>query len=267
MNENIAILTTVSNFSLYKKTSLLFPKNIPLYVIDGRNGMYGVKSILYMFKILKDKNLDWLVMADEDVIFQKPEQIFSLIDVMKKEGYTVCGVRDGGSIPHRTFNPYVINTFFSIINFKKIQQIFDKREVLKNQYMLEDEFHDDLSNLSFPYDKMSLYEPYYCFYLWLKRKGEKFLFLKAGMPFTDDKISNAVLDLEGDILLYHTWFARSYGVIEKHTIRTDKIHDAIAFRDENLQEPVVFKDITFAFKRRIQKIWKGLQMKFFKLIR
>ena len=51
----IAILTTVANFELYKKTSVFFPKGIKRYVIDGTNHMYGRNSIVYM--ISKFKNL------------------------------------------------------------------------------------------------------------------------------------------------------------------------------------------------------------------
>ena len=69
MHNNIAILSTVVNFDLYQKSSPLFPKGIPKYVIDGRNGMHAMDSIRYMFKKLKDQNIDWLIMADEDVFF------------------------------------------------------------------------------------------------------------------------------------------------------------------------------------------------------
>jgi hypothetical protein len=108
----IAILTTVANFELYSKISQLFPQGIKKYVIDGTNGMHGIHSILYMFKVLKNKDIEYLIMADEDVIFQDPEEVFCIIDHMKNNNITVCGLRDGGMISHRNFNPYVI-IFFS----------------------------------------------------------------------------------------------------------------------------------------------------------
>ena len=120
MGTNIAILTTVANFELFKKTSRLFPQDIPQYVIDGRNGMHGIHSILYMFKKLKGEGIEWLIMADEDLIFQKPEEIFDLIVYMRDHKFTVAGIRDGGVIKHRDKNPYAINTFFSVINFQEI---------------------------------------------------------------------------------------------------------------------------------------------------
>jgi len=129
---NIALLTTVANFELYKKSAPLFPQNIQKYVIDGTNGMHALESVKYMFKKLKNKNIEWLIMADEDVIFNNPNAVFEIIEHMKSNNYTVCGVRDGGMIPHRKQNPYLINTFFSILNFSAIEKSWNEKEIIKN---------------------------------------------------------------------------------------------------------------------------------------
>lgn len=118
----IAILSTVINFDLYAKSSRLFPENIRKYVIDGRNGMYGIDSLFYTMKKLKNKNIEWLIMADEDVLFYDAKIVFDIINKMQSENYTVCGIRDGGMIAHRIYNPYVVNTFFSIINFQELEK-------------------------------------------------------------------------------------------------------------------------------------------------
>lgn len=112
----VAILTTVANFELYHITSKYFPRGIQKFVIDGRNGMHGIHSIKYMMKKFHDKEIDWLVMCDEDVVFTDSKIVFSIIEDMIQNSYTVCGIRDGGIIPHRNQNPLVINTFFSILN-------------------------------------------------------------------------------------------------------------------------------------------------------
>ena len=231
MNNNIALLTTVINKELYQKSSQLFPQNIQKYVIDGTNGMHGLDSVFYMMKMLKGKGIEWLIMADEDVLFENSDVLFGIINKMDSENYTVCGVRDGGLISHRMYNPYLINTFFSIINFKEIESIWNKKEVLKNQYSIENEFEDDLSNLIGDYDILSAYEPYYCFYLWLRRNKKQFLFLDANQPFQEDKITNAVY-FEDKVLLYHTWYARSYGINKKHTDRINKILELLKFENK-----------------------------------
>jgi len=99
-NSKIAILSTVINKELYQKSSQLFPQNIQKYVIDGSNGMHGLDSIFYMMKKLKGKGIEWLIMADEDVLFVNSKGVFSIIEEMESNGYLVSGVRDGGVIPN-----------------------------------------------------------------------------------------------------------------------------------------------------------------------
>ncbi len=268
MRKNIAILSTVVNFDLYQKSSPLFPKGLPKYVIDGRNGMHAMDSIRYMFKKLKDQHIDWLIMADEDVLFIDSKLVFSLIEKMEAGNYSVCGVRDGGVIPHRIQNPYGINTFFSIINFKEISALWNEKEVLKHQYILKDEFSDDLTILQGDFSKESLFEPYYCFYFWLRRKGKKFLFLNATVPFEDDHITNLVFDFDGNPMLYHTWYARSYGSNEKHTKRIDTIFDHVVKVDRGMtDEPIIFKDPTYASKKYCKKQWQRIKSKLSSLIK
>lgn len=258
MNHKIAILSTVVNFDLYRKSSLLFPEGIPKYVIDGRNGMHAMDSIVYMFRKLKGLDIDWLIMADEDVLFINSNLVFGMIERMEKGDITVCGVRDGGVIPHRIQNPHAINTFFSIINLKEIMKMWDANEVRKHQYVNKGEFKDDLSNLTSGYDAMSTFEPYYCFYFWLRRKGKKILFLEADMPFENDNIANRVKDDLGNDLLYHTWYARAYGNNEKHTKRIDAIFDKVGHSKANYTAPILFKDPAFATKKSVSKLYNRI---------
>jgi hypothetical protein len=260
VNSEIAILSTVINFELYHKSSDLFPRNVQKYVIDGTNGMHGIHSIVYMMEKLKGKNIEWLIMADEDVLFNNSDLVFDIINRMKSENYTVCGIRDGGLISHRKYNPYLINTFFSIINFKEIETMWDKQQMLKNSKSVKNEFQDDLSNLTFELDKLSDFEPYYCFYLWLRRRNKKFLFLDVDQPLDADTISNAVY-FDKKRLLYHTWYARSYGINEKHTNRINKVFDLLNFENEVVSVPIVFKDRTFYLKQELLKLIRRVKQK------
>lgn len=259
-NATIAILSTVINKELYQKSVQLFPENIQHYVIDGSNGMHGLDSVFFMMKKLKGKGIEWLIMADEDVLFENPEMTFDIIKKMESENYSVCGIRDGGLISHRAYNPYLINTFFSIINFKEIESIWNKKEVLKNQYSIKDEFEDDLSHLKGDYDVLSIYEPYYCFYLWLRRNNKRFLFLDSNQPFQEDTITNAVY-FENEVLLYHTWYARSYGINKKHTDRINLILETLNFKNKIVFKVIVFKDKTFFLIQSSKKWGKRIGMK------
>lgn len=264
-NSKIAIISTVINQELFQKSSQLFPENVTKYVIDGTNGMFGIDSICYMMKKLKGKGIEWLIMADEDVLFVNPKGVFTIIEEMKSKNYFVCGVRDGGVIPNRYFSPYLINTFFSIINFKVLEIIWNEKEVLKNQYINDNEFNDDLNNLKEAYDVNSIYEPYYCFYFWLRRRNKKILFLEASAPFSDDRITTLIKDTLGVPLLYHTWYARSYGNNNKHTNRINKVFDLLQFENSKVTKPIVFKHKTFFLKIKIKKLYKKVIMKFQKI--
>ncbi len=262
IKNNCAIISTVANFELYAKTSFLFPNNIPRYVVDGSNGMYSINAIHYMFKILRKKNIEWLIMADEDVIFKEPEKIFELINFMQEHNYQVAGVREGGVISHKKFNPFTINTFFSIIHFSEIEKIYNKKEINKNQYVRPEEFNDDLSMLKKEYDVTSLYEPYYCFYLWLKRKGFNFLYLDADCPIAGDELTTAVYSPMGDLLLYHTWYARAYNNSEKHTKRINNVLKDIPNPPHQHLPTFIFKDKNYGWQLKLKKTFKKIKMKF-----
>lgn len=256
---SIALLTTVANFGLYTKTAPFFPKGIPHYIIDGTNGMHGIHSIKYMMKKLKGKGIEWLIMADEDVIFYNPNLVFDIINEMKAKQITVCGVRDGGSIAHRNKNPFVINTFFSILHFKEIEAMWNIKEMLKNQFCLVNEFQDDLTRVPFYYDSTSLYEPYYCFYFWLRRKGKQFLFLEAVMD--SDRISNTVVFNNKEIL-FHTWYARSYGENEKHTKRINRVVQKMPIvavpKNSFPIQTKLYKKSTFALEQLVLKLYEKI---------
>lgn len=259
---NIAIISTVTNFNLYSKTEANFPHNIKRYVINGTNGMYGIDSIYYMFQVLKNKNIDWLIMADEDVIFQNNEKVLDLIEFMKVNQYQVAGVREGGVISHKKFNPFAINTFFSVLHFSEIEKVYNKKEIKKNQYYTRGEFTENLDHLKGEYDENNFHEPYYCFYFWLKRKGFKFLYLNADSPFKDDALTTAVYGPENDLLLYHTWYARAYGENSKHTTRINKVLKKISIKEEKMAVPVIFKDKNYGWKLQLRKKIKKIKMKF-----
>ena len=71
---------------------------------------------------------------------------------MRSEQYIICGVQDGGMLPERSGNPYVMNPFFSIIDLKKLKKIWNKTEMLSSNQIVEGEFNDDLSNLIYPFN-------------------------------------------------------------------------------------------------------------------
>ncbi|MBJ7880575.1 hypothetical protein [Gelidibacter salicanalis] len=258
VKKDVAIITTVANFELYNITGNKFPRGIRKYVIDGKNGMHGIHSILYIFKKLKTEPIKWLILADEDVIFYDESIVFDLIDYMQKNNITAAGVRDGGDISHRTYNPFVFNTFFSILNFESLRSIWNEKDVLGNQYIIPHEFEDELKNLKFEYSIDSLFEPYYCFFLWLRRHDKNILFLDSEM--LDDEISNAVFFNDAKILV-HSWYARSYGVNKNHTDRINALVSPSDVQKNTTFEYVLLKDKTFKSRQIFAKYLRKIQMR------
>ena len=257
---NIAILTTVINFDLYHITASHFPKNIPKYVIDGRSGMYGIHSLRYMMDKLKNKNIEWLVMADEDVVFVNQQHIYAVIEEMKRTNSIVSGVRDGGVIAHRVFNPLSINTFFAIIHFKEIEQLWDKKEFNVYDFSLPPYDSNELKKLQGEYNLESRYEPSYPFFYWLQRKNKKILFLDAKMG--DDGISNYVL-FNNEPILIHTWYARTFGVNETQTNRISSIINKYMpnYHVISSKDYIYMKDVIFGIKLKVEKMMNKIRSK------
>ena len=261
--KNVAIITTVSNFSLYKHTINFFPSGIKIYVVDGTKGFYGIRSLLFFIDKLKNSDIEWLIMADEDVIFTNPDSVFDLISYMKEKKFITCGMRDGGTLQWRGENPYSINTFFSILNLKEINPIFNRKEILANQYINENENLGSLDNLnSNNYKTDSLFEPYYCFYFWLLRNDKKILYLDATSP--DKNETTLVFDHKGKELLYHAWYSRFYNIETRHTDRINKVlnYGVNPCREDRI--PIILRNPWFRVKlffythlQRLKKVFKN----------
>jgi hypothetical protein len=252
----IAIVTTVSKKVLYSKTATLFPKGIDKIMIDGENGMYGIDSIDFMFKKLKKKNYEWVIMVDEDVFFHDGDLVFEVINQMKENNIAICGVRDGGVIKHRAFNPESINTFFSIINFKKILEKYDFKKIKTYQrYIPELYAEKSFKQLKYDFEIESVKEYYYCFYFWPHMNNFKFLYLDALNPVGDDEVGNLILSPSGKTIAFHSWYARAYNVYEDQTIRINSFLDNFNILNSNINmsEVKIIKSFFFNWRKRCKK--------------
>jgi hypothetical protein len=254
--ERIAIITTVSNIELFKKTVAFFPENCELFAIDGSDGLFGLNSIKFMFQKLRTKKIKWILMIDEDVIFVNTKSILAIIREMQENNYGVAGVRDGGILSWRDKNPLLINPFFCILDFEKINSIYDEKEFMAHNYLIEGEFEDDLNNLQFEYSTTSLFEDYYCFFIWLRRKKIAFKFLSAATSgFENDPETTTVFGLDNEVMLYHTWYARTYGRNEKHSKRIDNVISKGNFLKGFEDRKIVYlKSYIFLFKKNAKKL-------------
>ena len=226
---NIGTLSTVVNFDLYHRSAALFPNEVPKFVIDGTNGTYGIDSIRLLFGRTPKLDIDYLVCFDEDFILTDFNIIKELIKFMEHNDIDIAGVRDGGIITHREHHPLCLNTFFNVINYRKISEKWSWKIVSSHQKIIEGEFdNENLSSLAYKYNLSSLFEPYYCFYLWALRSGSKILYLDAFM--CDDNISNTVI-WNNKLVGYHTWYARKYQKDTAQTSRIDRLFNQCVTRN------------------------------------
>lgn len=258
-SNRLAIVTTVSNWRLYRKALKTFPTEIDKIAIDGTKGLYGLSSILFTLKKMRKTSYDWIIFADEDVFFNKNINFYCIIKFMISNNYVVSGVRDGGAINHRKYNPYAINSFFFILNYKIIKNKISESDIINTKYLNSKNLNLDNLNLNLEYNLNSFYEPYYSFFFWLLNMGLKINYLNLiNNYFKNDKYSTVVIDSNNKKLLVHTWFAREYGKSSIQTNRIDKIFDVFSnLKNENTF--VVWKD----YKSTL-KFWIKLLKKKFK---
>lgn len=253
--DKISFISTVSNFKLYKKTSIFYPSNIRRYVIDGREGLYGLNSMIFMIEKLKDKDIDWLIMIDEDGVLIDYNNVLDLINYMNENNFIICGMQDGGVNPIRKNSPIAINSYFSIINFKKLKKIWNVEQILENQYINKGEFKLFSNFIKYEYDVESLFESYYCFYFWLLRGGYKILYLNAENSIKGDFATNVLFNHLNKPMIYHTWYARLYGKSKGHTVRINNVIDIrkkINCQKSKYIKPIIYNDKSF--KRSVDKI-------------
>lgn len=255
------MVTTVASFKLYTKTATLFPEGIAKIVIDGTKGMYGIDSLHFMFRKLKDKGYEWIIMADEDIFFYDSKLVFDLIEYMQIHNLDICGVRDGGMIQHRNNNPEAINTFFSVLNFKKIAEKYNPKEIMTYQRFFPELYQNkNYTELPFAYDVKSLKEPYYCFYFWAHQKGFQFLYLDTVNPVGTDSVGNIILAPDGQKMAFHSWYARAYGVYEDQTQRIGMFLNDFAIDNVSVDwtSVTVLKATFHNWQKRTRKMIKKL---------
>ncbi len=254
IQDNIAIVTTVYNWELYKSTSRSFPPDMHTYAIDGSKGFYGLRSLLFALKKLKHHNYKYLIMVDEDAVFSSIEKLFSLMKYMAANNFVACGMRDGGALKWRNKNPHSINTFFAVLNLEEIYKVYEPKEVKKNQYVKFGEFLHNLENVQYHnYDKNSLFEEYYCFFFWLLRKNKKILYLKAENPFNNE--TTAVLNHNDETFLYHAWYSRFYGKNEEHTKRINEMINMAEMNQHN-SSPILLKNPSYKLRYLAYKYYR-----------
>lgn len=257
----IAVVVTVQNFKLFKKTKNSIPPGIDLFVVDGRYGFYALNALELVFSSDQIAKYDWIIMADEDVIFIDFDAILELIHRMKNNDHQLAGVSDGSALEFRKGDPTIPNLFFCVFNNFKIRSIFKGEQQFLEYHKFK--LYQSVKKRKYKTSRINkMTEEYYQFFNFLKINGIRIFFLNAiHDTFPQDYYTTKVLDNQNNLLIIHTWFARDYGRNMDQKQRIDRVLFNHAFEIKNrkylkLNNPMHFK---FKLKYRLKMLKKKIK--------
>lgn len=215
-----------------------------LHVVDGSAGTYGSAAFIELFR---DESLTWadyLVYSDEDNFIVDWTSLRETLSIFIQGGYGFAGMPDGGVISHRFHNPIAINPFLSIFDLRAVREALQTSELCGQmgsdllvhvpaaQLRLWDgtvshpSVRTVLEEGHMPYGTaFDMFEPYYELWFHLLRQGLKPLYLNArdAPEMDDDGCCTALFAPNGQIISYHTWFARDYHHSPQCRIRINRV--------------------------------------------
>lgn len=236
-NHSLAIVTSVINADLYALTVNNFLAcDYPTFWFQGTYKQYGLNFLVELFRNYSLKKFKYLLLLDEDNILLNPVELNNIIDSLIEKDISIAGVRDGGEISHRNASPIMVNTFFCFLNMEKLRKDFNKDKIFEIRGFESEDFKnwEQITNFtgSKSYDLSLFGEPYYSFFLYFRRLGHTFYYLKAS-DYEEDLISTKVLSENDEVVAIHTWYARKFGVDPEHTKRISSIINKFANFSKN----------------------------------
>lgn len=212
------IYTRSINYELYRMSGHCLDLPFP------RVRLVNTTADGYFYRMLQDTDCDWAVNIDEDAYVVDNQAILDLLDYMRSNDITNCGMSDG--IMVRPCNPAVTNPFFNILNLSAIRKKFDLEEIKNFNYF---EHRDAILAKLPPHllqvdaERLSMTreEPFYNFFLWMAYRFRT-LYLDAEMH--PDGISTILKNHQGQPMLYHSWFSREWRKDATHTRRIEALY-------------------------------------------
>lgn len=216
-NVSVTIAITSQNKTLLQLCRLFTPRNLPLFIVDGRGGCHGMRAIQH---VIENAPSDWTVLLDEDAFIIDTSRLERLLEWAMRTGAACVGMCDGGVVPIRTGNPNALNPFFNIIDLSRVRAKWHEpdcrayigaghnmREVWPPKHVLTEGVRYQFGD----------FENYYCFYFWLQAVGLEMQWLTARTH--TDGVSTVLNDHTGRPLVLHTWYGRRFGRHRQQTAR------------------------------------------------
>jgi hypothetical protein len=202
------VITSLST-ELLRLCRSFIPSGVPVFVIDGRHGRYGIRAIKH---VIEHAPCERAILLDEDAFIIDFVRLRRLLAWTAGTGTACIGMCDGGVLPIRTHNPNSLNPFFNIIDLSQVRRKWSEAECRSHIYdghTMRDLWpprHILTPGVSYRFDD---FESYYCFYFWLRASGLKIEWL-TGSTHTDG-VSTLLNDRMGEPFLLHTWYGRTFG--------------------------------------------------------
>jgi hypothetical protein len=205
---HVTIVITSLNASLLWLCRSFLPPDVPVFVIDGRRDCWGLRSIEYMIEHVPAR---WAVLLDEDGFVIDFGRVRQLVDHAVQHDIACIGMPDGGIVPIRRHNPNAMNMFFNILDLEQIRAKWNsaacQAHIGSGSAMRELWPPPERLTPGAAY-RFDDFEPYYCFYFWLKAAGFRLEWL-TGRSHTDG-LSTILTDASGEPFLLHTWYGRNF---------------------------------------------------------
>ena len=133
MHNKIKIYTRSANIELYHFSQKLIDLPYP------RVRLYGTTAEGYLYTMVQDVDCDIAINIDEDAYVIDNSALESLLNYVIDNNIVCCGMRDGGVLSIRNFNPIIQQPFFNIINLKAVREKYNQQEIEQFDYLANKE--------------------------------------------------------------------------------------------------------------------------------
>lgn len=212
-DSRIKIYTRSANIELYHYSQKLIDLPYP------RVRLCGTSADGYLYQMVQDVDCDFAINIDEDAFVIDNVALESLLRYVITNNIVCCGMRDGGVLSIRNYNPIIQQPFFNIINLKAVREKFNIEEIEQFNYFAYKEELVKLLPVSLQnYEGLKYYnvEPYYNFFFWL---ANNFKMMSLDVAKHSDGLTTIVYNQLHEPILMHTWYSREYDHDAVHASR------------------------------------------------
>ena len=259
MNDaRIKIYTRSANIELYHYSQKLIDLPYP------RVRLCGTSADGYLYQMVQDVDCDIAINIDEDAYVIDNAALLSLLNYVIANNIVCCGMRDGGALSIRNFNPIIQQPFFNIINIMAVRKKYNQKEIKQFDYNANKEELIKLLPVSLQnYEglKYTDFEPYYNFFFWMARNF-KMMYLDVAKH--NDGLTTIVYNQLHEPVLMHTWYSREYNLDAFHTSRIKAVINEAYVKQRKKLPVCLYINIWRWFERKSQQLavcWNKIRLR------